>query len=62
MYDGQVQKKLGLEDLSPLHDRVMVCGSMPMNAELIEYLEGLGFTEGDSKTPGEYVVEKAFVG
>jgi ferredoxin--NADP+ reductase len=62
MYNGDVQSKLGLEDLSPIHDRVMICGSMPMNAELIEYLEGQGFTEGDSKTPGEYVVEKAFVG
>ena len=62
MYNGDVQRKLGLVDLSPMHDRVMICGSMPMNAELIEYLKGEGFTEGDSKTPGEYVVEKAFVG
>ena len=62
MYNGDVQKKLGLVDLSPMHDRVMICGSMPMNEELIKYLEDQGFTEGDSKTPGEYVVEKAFVG
>ena len=62
MYNGDVQKKLGLVDLSPIHDRVMICGSMPMNEELIKYLEDQGFTEGDSKTPGEYVVEKAFVG
>ena len=61
MYDGQVQKKLGLEDLFT-HDRVMVCGPIPTNEELIKYLQGLGFTEGDSKTPGEYVVERAFVG
>jgi ferredoxin--NADP+ reductase len=59
---GDVQKKLGLVDLSPINDRVMICGSMPMNEELIKYLEDQGFTEGDSKTPGEYVVEKAFVG
>ena len=33
-----------------------------MNAELRAYLEGQDIEEGDSKTPGEYVVEKAFVG
>jgi ferredoxin--NADP+ reductase len=39
----------------------MVCGSMEMNLELKEWLEGLGFSEGNNKTPGEYVVEKSFV-
>jgi hypothetical protein len=34
---------------------------MPMNVELKEYLEGLGFTEGSNRVQGEYVLEKAFV-
>ena len=39
----------------------MICGSMPMNIELKEYLEGLKFTEGNSRIQGEYVLERAFV-
>ena len=41
--------------------RVMICGSIEMNLELKEYLEGLGFTEGNNREPGEYVLEKSFV-
>ena len=62
MYENRVQDKLGLPELSPLHDRVMICGSMEMNIELKDYLEDLGFTEGNNKTPGEFVIERAFVG
>ena len=62
MYENRVQTKLGLPELSPLHDRVMICGSMEMNIELKGYLEDLGFTEGNNKTPGEFVIERAFVG
>ncbi len=32
-----------------------------MNNELVEWLEVLGFEEGNNKTPGTYVVERAFV-
>ncbi len=39
----------------------MICGSMPMNIELKEYLEKLNFTEGNSRIQGEYVLERAFV-
>ena len=39
----------------------MICGSIEMNLELKEYLEGLGFTEGNNREPGEYVLEKSFV-
>jgi ferredoxin--NADP+ reductase len=40
----------------------MICGSMPMNLELKEFLEERGFKEGTMKEPGSYVLEKAFVG
>ena len=39
----------------------MVCGSTGLNTELIEYFETTGMQKGNSKTPGEFVVEKAFV-
>jgi ferredoxin--NADP+ reductase len=62
MYEGKVQEQLLLPKLDAEHDRVMICGSMEMNLELKDYLEDLGFNEGDSKTPGEFVIERAFVG
>jgi|TARA_R110002050_G_scaffold266391_2_gene407742 ferredoxin--NADP+ reductase len=61
MYDGKVQEALDLPMLDPEHDRIMICGSIPMNEELIEWLEVLGFEEGNNKYPGTYVVERAFV-
>ena len=48
--------------LSPATDRVMMCGSMAMIKDLAEKLEGLGFTEGSNAAPGDYVIERAFVG
>lgn len=62
MEQGLVQSKLGLPALDPAHDRVMICGSIPMNNDIVEYLEAVGFTEGNNKAPGSYVVERAFVG
>jgi ferredoxin--NADP+ reductase len=62
LYEGKIQDKLGLEPLDAEHDRVMICGSMPMNLELKEFLEDKGFKEGTMKEPGTYVLEKAFVG
>ena len=40
---------------------VMICGSIEMNLELKEYLEGLGFTEDNNRGHDEYVLEKSFV-
>ena len=61
MYEGKVQDKLCLPPIDAEHDRVMICGSMPMNLELKEWLEAQGFKEGNNKTQGDYVLEKAFV-
>ena len=46
----------------PEHDRIMLCGSMAMIKETGELLETLGFTEGSNAHPGDYVIERAFVG
>ena len=59
---GQIFDDLGLPAITPENDRAMVCGSMALNTELKELLEGFGLREGANSDPAEYVVEKAFVG
>ena len=58
---GRIFADLGLPVLSPESDRVMICGSEHMNADVSAMLEARGFVEGSSNEPGSYVVEKAFV-
>ena len=53
--------EIGCESVDSKLDRFMVCGSTGLNAELIEYFESIGMQQGNSKTPREFVVEKAFV-
>lgn len=48
--------------LSPNTDRVMLCGSMAMIKETAELLETYGLKEGSNAEPGDYVLERAFVG
>lgn len=48
--------------LDPASDRIMLCGSMDMIRDLTGLLEGMGFTEGSNAKPGDFVVERAFVG
>jgi ferredoxin--NADP+ reductase len=50
------------QPLSPETDRVMMCGSMAMIRDLETRLEGLGFKEGSNASPGDFVIERAFVG
>jgi ferredoxin--NADP+ reductase len=59
---GEAFARLGVPPISPETDRAMVCGSMALNLEMKEILEGFGLTEGSNSAPAEYVVEKAFVG
>jgi ferredoxin--NADP+ reductase len=58
---GKLTADLGLPDLDPRHDRVMVCGNPSMLAETVQILEQKGFREGSSHEPAEYVIERAFV-
>ncbi len=44
------------------HDRVMLCGSMAMNRDVAAILERHGLKEGSNNEPGDYVLERAFVG
>jgi ferredoxin--NADP+ reductase len=53
--------EIGLPPLSIDHDRVMMCGSPSMLADLVTILKSRDFEEGNHSTPGHYVIEKAFV-
>lgn len=59
---GQVTNALGLSGLNAADDRLMICGSIGLNNDMKDILGAAGFTEGSNSQPGEYVVEKAFVG
>jgi ferredoxin--NADP+ reductase len=52
---------LGLPPLSPQEDRVMICGSLDLLKDMRVILEKMGFAEGSTTVPGDYVVERAFV-
>jgi len=58
---GQLFKDTGLPPLDPAQDRVMLCGSPQMLADMKAVLENAGFHEGASGRPAEFVIEKAFV-
>ncbi|MDP1369095.1 ferredoxin--NADP reductase, partial [Klebsiella pneumoniae] len=58
---GTFPQNIGLPELNPETDRVMLCGSPAMLNELKELLEHRGFKEGNTTTPGDFVVERAFV-
>jgi ferredoxin--NADP+ reductase len=57
---GQLFSDIGLPELDPEQDRVMICGSPQMLADLKTRLEDRGFVEGSSGKPASYVIEKAF--
>ena len=57
----QLTDELDLPPLGPEHDRVMLCGSPHFLQDMIGLLGREGFTEGSHSSPGQYVIEKAFV-
>ena len=58
---GKMFSDLGLPDINPTEDRVMICGSPALLKDLKALLEVRGFKEGNTTKPGDYVVERAFV-
>jgi ferredoxin--NADP+ reductase len=62
MRTGAFFEALGLPRLDPGQDRAMICGSMGLNLELSALLQAAGLVEGANSRPGDFVVEKAFVG
>ena len=59
--NGTLANDVGLPPMARETDRFMLCGSVQMLADTRALLEGMGLTEGSTTTPGEFVVEKAFV-
>ena len=59
--NGKLFKDLGLPPLRQQQDRVMLCGSPGMLSDLKQMLEAQGFVEGNTSTPGDFVIERAFV-
>ena len=58
---GRMARDLALPELNPAEDRAMLCGSPQMLKSIKEVLEKRGFKEGNTTSPGDYVVERAFV-
>jgi ferredoxin--NADP+ reductase len=59
--DDVLTRELGLAQLDPACDRVMLCGSPAMLSDLEALLSDWGFTGSTSNTPGTYAIERAFV-
>ena len=58
--NGKLFADLELPPLDRAHDRVMICGSPAMLNDLKHMLEKRGFNEGNTTTPGDFVIERAF--
>lgn len=58
---GKLQADLGLPPLNPEDDRIMLCGSPALLKDMKQMLELRKFKEGSTTTPGDYVIERAFV-
>ncbi|HKX40876.1 MAG TPA: ferredoxin--NADP reductase, partial [Burkholderiaceae bacterium] len=56
MESGKLFKDLGVPALDPEADRVMICGSPGMLRDLKHMLEARGFAEGNTSTPGAFVI------
>ena len=62
MRSGTLYEELGIEPLNPETCRVMICGSMAMLKDCANLCEEAGLAEGSNSEPGQYVIERAFVG
>lgn len=60
--NGELFTDLGVPPLNPATDRAMVCGSLAFNKDIAVLMEAAGLHEGANSEPGEFVIEKAFVG
>ena len=61
---GDLFRDLGIEGdrFDSEHDRIMLCGSMDMIKDTAAILDAHGLKEGSNAHPGDYVLERAFVG
>ncbi|MFY0619977.1 ferredoxin--NADP reductase [Shimia sp.] len=59
--DGRVFESLGIPAWQPEADRVMICGNLALNKDIMALCKGLGLLEGANSDPKHFVVEKAFI-
>lgn len=59
--DGRVFDTLGLPAWTPETDRVMICGNLALNKDIIGLCDAHGLSEGANSNPMHFVVEKAFI-
>lgn len=58
---GQMFEDLGVPPFDPAVDRLMLCGGPSVLADLKALLIARGYEEGSLASPGDFVLEKAFV-
>ncbi len=58
---GRIFHDLRLPPLDPAHDRLMLCGGPSVLADLKALLLERGYEEGSIASPGDFVLERAFV-
>jgi ferredoxin--NADP+ reductase len=58
---GKLFDDLGVPPLDPAVDRLMLCGGPSVLADLKTILVERGYEEGSLASPGDFVLEKAFV-
>ena len=58
--NGKLFEDLQVPSFDTAHDRVMICGSPGMLRDLKRMLEERKFKEGNTSTPGNFVIERAF--
>src|SRR5215208_1265160 len=58
---GKLFQDCGLPQLAIETERIMLCGSPAMLADLRTLFDERGFIEGNHSAPGHFVIEKAFV-
>lgn len=59
MESGTLFEALGVPCLTPASDRVMLCGSPPMQRDLKQMLAERAVRDNNASTPGDFVVERA---
>ena len=58
---GKIFEDLGVPPLDPAVDRLMLCGGPSVLADLKQLLLDRGYEEGSISSPGDFVLERAFV-
>ena len=59
--DGRLFRALGTPPWAPDTDRVMICGNLALNKDIMGLCEAHGLGEGANSDPKHFVVEKAFI-